>query len=77
MATKILLAFIGLGLWANAVTQWVRPAHAADRSEFYLSNISRDAASLGVIAADTARISGLLDALISGGSVCRNRKICD
>lgn len=66
MMNKILLALIAVGLWANALESWTRPARA-DNSESYLSDI-RD---------DVSQISADVNALANGGNGCRNTRICD
>jgi hypothetical protein len=69
MTTKILLAAIALGLWANAIGAWSHQARAEDFQEFeqlrlvisYLKDISADTHALS-----KGRLFG-----------CTNEKICD
>ena len=58
--TKALLLAIALGLWANVVSDWLRPVtvHAnADQAEQLLRNIEADVAGIA-------------------GGLCLNSKIC-
>jgi len=64
--TKILLTVIAAGLWANAMTSWLKPASALADSELSipLSSIER---SVNSINSDLGSISS---------GMCFNRKIC-
>jgi hypothetical protein len=61
--TKILLAAIALGLWANAVMSVIRPA-AAQVDGLTLSNISGELSSIAKDFKDIA------------SGYCNNRKLC-
>ena len=63
--TKIILAFIAAGLWANAITPLIKPAQAQSSEVF-----SR-------IAMDTQTIAQSMKSLVEGGPVpCTNPKLC-
>lgn len=63
--SKFLLALIALGLWANAASQYLGPAHAFGESP------------QEVMAKDVKAIRAAVEALASGGFGCTNSKICD
>jgi hypothetical protein len=65
--TKVIFAFIAAGLWANAVTTLIQPAHAQAKEQ---------AEWLGRIALQAQSIAGDLRALASGGVGCTNPKLC-
>ena len=59
MTHKLLLAFIGLGLFANAGVTLFRPAYAQDASMIYIQRyLGQIAGSLGAISTEAATIAG-------------------
>jgi hypothetical protein len=81
--TKVLLALIALGLWANFAVDVFRPATASAQDvsgiERKLSGIERDlssiASSLARIGTDVTSIERNVDNLEDG--TCRNKKLCN
>jgi hypothetical protein len=69
--TKLLLAAIALGLWANAWASLLRPAQAQRGDTYDLGTI---AASLNGI---TRALQGLDEQASNiGRGICQNRKLC-
>ena len=66
--TKILLTVIAAGLWANAMTSWLKPASALADSEL------SSQLSLSSIERSVSSINSDLGSISSG--LCLNRKIC-
>jgi hypothetical protein len=66
MANKLLLAVIGLGLWANAAILLMRPASA--QGDAFTQSAQGDAFK---------QIARDLHALVQGGLDCHNSKLCD
>jgi hypothetical protein len=65
MTNKLLLAAIVVGLWANAVTSFIRPVQAQSDA------VTRE---LGNISSSVQRIEFALNSLLDGK--CSNEKIC-
>ena len=63
-STKLLLAAIALGLWANAIGNWFQPVTVDAQSERFLRSIR---SSVQDIESDVNRISN---------GRCRNSRIC-
>ena len=64
--TKVMLALIAAGLWANAVAATIRPVQAASEREVWL----------GRIAVEVQSLSHDFHDLIAGGFDCKNPKLC-
>ena len=62
--TKLLLAAIALGLWANVVGDWVRPSEARAQTDFQVRSVMES----------LRRIERDVDGLWQG--TCPNRTLC-
>jgi hypothetical protein len=69
--TKLLLALIAAGLWANAVVAYTRPARA-DTAD-YLTSLSMEK-DLDNISQNTSAMDADLETLTGPG--CTNTKLC-
>jgi len=63
--TKVLLAAIAAGLWANAMMPLVRPAHADDADVW-----------LGRIAVQVLQMAQDIHQVVTAGSDCKNPHLC-
>ena len=66
-STKLLLAVIACGLWANVAVSLVRPAQA---------QASDESVWLGRLTLEVQQLAGDFRALVSGGPDCKNQKLC-
>jgi hypothetical protein len=55
------MAAIALGLWANAAALWLKPVHAKEATELLILN----------------NIAENIQALVQGGAICLNKKVCE
>ncbi len=65
--TKLLLAAIAFGLWANVITSWLKPIPA-----FADASLTLDSIEISVKTIDQNLMKW-----VGAGDICTNKKICD